>query len=208
MQDLHAHFDFEWNIFLKLMSWDFSRVQIWISMSINTHFESESNDCFKIQEIFWMFWLNQFCNTDSRFEAYMKDMEHGKDQLIHVGDEICETAFNYCTWMSSLQEEYIKRICTPRVDNHVQAWQSCYVMAWTWCFTISIAWSWLFHDMLVMVVIENTKIVASSSWKTPWPCYGDHGLVYNVLWTLIIQLTSLISGQVVVHYFSTKNMLE
>ena len=66
-------------------------------MSIDTYFESESNDCFKIKEIFWMFWLNQFCNIDSRFEANMKDMDYGKDQLIHVEDEICETAFNYCT---------------------------------------------------------------------------------------------------------------
>ena len=39
-----------------------------------------------------------------------------------------------------------------------------------------------------------------------WSCYGDHGHYYNVVRTLIIQPTLLISAQVV-RYFLTRNML-
>ena len=45
------------------------------------------------------------------------------------------------------------------------------------------------------------------SLKIAWSRRGDHGHYFNVIRTLIIQPTLLISTQLVVRYFLTRNML-
>ena len=58
-----------------------------------------------------------------------------------------------------------------------------------------------------MVILKYKMIMAWSSWKIAWSCHGDHGHYYNVVKTLIIQPTLLISKQVVIRHFLTWNML-
>ena len=55
-------------------------------------------------------------------------------------------------------------------------------------YCIFIAWLWL--------------------WKIPWSCHGDIGHFDNVVRTVIIQTILLVSTQVVVFYYLTRNMLK
>ena len=55
---------------------------------------------------------------------------------------------------------------------------------------------------------DHGKIMSWSSWNKTWSCHGDHSHYYNVVRTLIIQPTLLISQQVVVRYFLIWNMLD
>ena len=74
-----------------------------------------------------------------------------------------------------------------RVDYHTQTWQSCYVMAWTWFFILTMTQSWLFevchktwydHNMVFM---EVTMIMPWLSWH-----------YYSLIWTQFILSTLLI----------------
>ena len=66
--------------------------------------------------------------------------------------------------------------------------------------------SWLTSDWINN--IENVLFsMAWPSWKIAWPCHGDHGQYYNVVWALIMQPTWFISAQMVFHYLLTQNML-
>ena len=92
----------------------------------------------------------------------------------------------------------------PRFDSHSQTWRPFYDMVWSWWFILAMVWSWQDHGMVIM---KCSMIMVWPSWKIAWPSHGDHGHYYNVVRTLIIQPTLLISAQVIVRYFLTRNMM-
>ena len=55
-----------------------------------------------------------------------------------------------------------------------------------------------------MVIMKYSMIMASPSWKIAWSCHGDYGHYYNIIRTLIIQPTLLISKQVASPLFFNK----
>ena len=69
------------------------------------------------------------------------------------------------------------------------------------------AMTWYDHGDSYSPWYDHGNIMSWSSRIIAWSCYGDHGHYYNVVRTLIIQPTLLISAQVVVRNFLTRNWL-
>ena len=92
-----------------------------------------------------------------------------------------------------------------RVDNHSQTWRSCYDMLWSWWFILAMVWSSQDHGMVIM---KHSMIMVWPPWKTAWRCHGDHSHHFNVVPTLIIQPTLLISAQMVLRFFFNAEYVE
>ena len=65
-------------------------------------------------------------------------------------------------------------------------------------------WSVQDHGMAIM---KYSMIMAWQSWKIRWSYHGDNGYHFNIVHTLTIQSTLLISNQVVVRNFLRRSML-
>ena len=63
------------------------------------------------------------------------------------------------------------------------------------------------HAMIMMIHTRHSKFMAWSSWNIARSWHDYHDNYYSVVWTLIIQLTLLISTHMVLRYFLTRNML-